>query len=146
MMTLENGKELCLKQKVIDLKYSIYISIIMIKILSCILRSYIQCSQKNKHIYGTDYKQVSYIRYFQSFVLDYKLNCNSAGKTSNQNKILKEKRFFFKKFKNQFDYITITLTISTITIYYMTIKSKYFPWDLASFPLYFQMECCMMWC
>lgn len=92
MMTLENGKELCLKQKVIDLKYSIYISIIMIKILSCILRSYIQCSQKNKHIYGTDYKQVSYIRYFQSFVLDYKLNCNSAGKTSNQNKILKDKK------------------------------------------------------
>lgn len=92
MMTLENGKELCLKQKVIDLKYSIYISIIMIKILSCILRSYIQCSQKNKHIYGTDYKQVSYIRYFQSFVLDYKLNCNSAGKTSNQNEILKDKK------------------------------------------------------
>lgn len=92
MMTLENGKEPCLKQKVIDLKYSIYISIIMIKILSCILRSYIQCSQKNKHIYRTDYKQVSYIRYFQSFVLDYKLNCNSAGKTSNQNKILKDKK------------------------------------------------------
>lgn len=92
MMTLENGKELCLKQKVIDLKYSIYISIIMIKILSCILRSYIQCSQKNKHIYRTDYKLVSYIRYFQSFVLDFKLNCNSAGKTSNQNKILKDKK------------------------------------------------------
>lgn len=92
MMTLENGKELCLKQKVIDLKYSIYISIIMIKILSCILRSYIQCSQKNKHIYRTDYKKVSYIKYFQSFVLDYKLNCNSAGKTSNQNKILKDKK------------------------------------------------------
>lgn len=92
MMTLENGKELCLKQKVIDLKYSINISIIMIKILSCILRSYIQCSQKNEHIYRTDYKQVSYIKYFQSFVLDYKLNCNSAGKTSNQNKILKDKK------------------------------------------------------
>lgn len=128
MMTLENGKELCLKQKVIDLKYSIYISIIMIKIQSCILRSYIQCSQKNKHIYRTDYKQVSHIKYFQSFVLDYmyKLNCNSAGKTSNQNKILKDKKKK-KRFRNQaFD---------------LTIKSKYYPWDLASLPLYFQMEC-----
>lgn len=64
MMILENGKELCLKQKVIDLKYLIYILIIMIKILSCILRLYIQCLQKNKYIYRMDYKQVFYIRYF----------------------------------------------------------------------------------